>query len=177
MDAYELHEARLLQLTQATSAAGAVSVSIGPVPAGKIWTILHASYVCSHAETKSWYFSVYRSTFPCAMAVTRPAALAVIATWPNPMLTEGLEIKLYPGEYLFVTRDSATAGSTMQIAARYIETDLPFYSYDEPQNKVMRSVQKHGSTYRASGAISPAGGGVGPGGHGGPSGGGGSEPV
>ena len=178
MDAYELHEGRFLQSRGAASAANAVSVSVGPVPAGKVWTFLAGSYHPSVAETKTAYWLIYNPVTGDEFPVTQPIAIALAALIPLPLVTMGMELKLYPGEFLFVRRDSATAGSTMDIHTRMIESDLPYYSYEEPQNKVVRKVQQHGQVYRSSGAISQVGGGAGPSSHGGSSGGGGtSEPV
>ncbi len=178
MDAYDLHEGRFLQSRGAASAANGVSVSVGPVPAGKVWTFLAGAYHPSATETKTAYWLIYNAITGEEFPVTQPVAIALGPLIPLPLVTMGMEIKLFPGEFLFVRRDSATAGSTMDIHTRLIETDLPYYAYEEPQNKVVRKVQQHGQVYRSSGAISQTGGGSpGPSGHGGGGGGGGSEPV
>jgi uncharacterized membrane protein YgcG len=179
MDAYELHEARLLQQYTQTTAANALYGGSPVVPAGKVWTILSAAYNPSVSETQVVWFSIYNSQSTRTYPITVPLSMALTTVIPHAGLTEGMEIKLYPGEALWIQRGAATAGSTMSFAMRYIETDLPFYSYEEPQNKVVRQVQKHGSVFRRSGGISPGGSGGGSGeGHGGvPSGGGGPEPV
>ena len=178
MDAYDLHEARFIQSRGAASAANGISVSVGPVPAGKVWTILAGAYHPSTAETKTAFWLIYNPVTGDEFPITQPVAIALAPLIPLPALTMGMEIKLLPGEFLFVRRDSATAGSTMDIHVRMIESDLPYYAYEEPQNRVVRKVQQHGQVYRSSGAISQAAsGGPGPSGHGGGGGGGGSEPV
>ena len=42
MDAYALSEARFVQYLSQTSAANSLTAYVGPVPAGKVWTILAA---------------------------------------------------------------------------------------------------------------------------------------
>jgi len=150
MDAYDLHEARFIQCPLIQSGANATDVFSGPVPAGKVWTVLCANYYPSAAETKTIQIGILSGTgyfFPTRV----PQSIALSATLFYPLLTEGMELKLYPGEKLGVYRDSATAGSTMGLIMRFIESDLPFYSYEEPQNKVVRQTFKRGSVYRASG--------------------------
>jgi hypothetical protein len=158
MDAYDLHEARLLQYGVATSGANGLAAASGAVPAGKVWTILAAFITVSVAETQAFWFSILKAgldyfpiTFPVSFAVD-PAVNKAI-----PMLTEGLEIKLYPGEFLYGFRAAATAGSSMTMKFRYIESDLPYYQYIDPQKKVVASTLKHGSVFRATGAISQSG--------------------
>lgn len=175
-EAYELHEARFVQEKVNTSAANGLTTNIGPVPAGKVWTLLAGYLMPSTAETKTVWFVIsgQSSSYP----VTVPATIALSNVIPFPLLTDGMELKMYPGQQLRAYRDSATAGSTISMGIEFIESDLPYYAYEEPQNKVVRKVAQHGSVYRSSGAISPGGGGgVGPGGHGGGGGGGGSQPV
>ena len=87
-----------------------------------------------------------------------------------------MEIKLFPGERLYGWRDVATAGSNFYVRARFIETDLPYYSYEEPLKKIIAQPQKHGSVFRAL-ASSSAGGGGGGGGRPIGGGGGGAKPI
>lgn len=139
MDAYDLHEARFVQIRSASSAAGGLSVGIGPVPEGKIWTILCAGYYPSVSETKVVWYALYTQTinFP----VTVPQSWAATGE-QYPALTEGMELKLYPGEYLYVYRASATAGSTMTLNVRFIESDMPLYEYVEPQERKRESIAR-----------------------------------
>jgi len=177
-EAYELHEARFIQTKLVNSAANALYAEVGPVPAGKVWTILCAAGFPSVDETQTVWMAIFIPVGGLTFPITTPASMALKMTPPifRPGVTEGMEIKLYPGEYLRAYRGSATAGSSIYIAVRYIESDLPFYSYEEPQNKVVRQTFKRGSVYRASGGgISERGGGSG--GPSGGGGGGGPKPV
>jgi len=178
MDAYQLHEARLLQEKVSYSGIAGLYAAVGPVPAGKVWAILSASYSPDAAETRSVWFTIYsRASFN--YAVTRPQSIALSGSIPFPMVTEGMELNLFPGETLRVYRDVATAGSVMALFVRFVESDLPFYAYDEPLKRTVVTARKHGSQYRSTGGISTGGGGgMSPVGHGSSGGGGGgSEPV
>lgn len=173
-EAYDLHEARFLQERQSFSDVNALSAQVGPVPAGKVWTILSANYYPDTAETKIVYFYIL-SKAALGYAITVPQSIALSAANSFPCLTEGMELRLYPGEYLCVHRDSAAAGSIMVLLVRYIESDLPYYSYEEPQNKIVRQAMRRGSQYRSSGGGISEGGsqagsdkGEGGGGRGGP---------
>jgi len=174
-DAYALHEARLLQEFVRTSAVVATTVFSDVVPAGKVWTILSASYYPDASEAKYIYFFV-QGRSSAQYPITIPQTITLSPTRPFPAVTEGMEIKLFPGEYLGVTRDSATAGSSMVIRIRYIENDLPYYAYEEPLKKIVNTAKQHGSQWRAGGGISTGGPGGSPGSipHGG--GGGGVPP-
>jgi len=174
-DAYRLHDARFLQVLSVGSAANALNVTVGLVPAGKVWTVLSARIAVSVAETRSFWFSIYKLGSPF-FPVTMPVALLVDPALSKdfPMLTEGMEMKLYPGDGLTGFRDAATAGSTMVTSIRFIETDLPYYSHEEPLREVVKQSQLHGSVYRSTGGVSVGGGGGG-GGHL-PAEGGGGEP-
>jgi uncharacterized membrane protein YgcG len=172
-EAYELHEGRYIQEYVVSSAANAVLLQGNIVPAGKVWTILSACYFPSAAETKIIEYSVIaRSSSRNAISI--PVSILLDATMRLPLLTEGMELKIFPGESLYVARDSATAGSTMTLIVRFIEADLPFYAYEEPQKKVVKVSQKHGSVYRSGGGISEHG--TPSSGHGTPGGGGGGGP-
>jgi hypothetical protein len=153
-DAYDLHEARLLQQYVNVSAANALYAGSTVCPSGKIWTIISAGYNPSVSETQYVWFSIYNSGSTRVYPITAPVSLALTTAIPAAGLTEGMEIKIYPGEAFWVQRGAATAGSTMSFFMRYIETDLPFYSYVEPLNKVMRSKLQHGASFRATGALS-----------------------
>lgn len=130
---WTLEEGRLIQERGYNSAANATSVSFvyAPVPEGKVWIVLGFAYKPSVAETKTVGFSrILKSS--SEVAVLNPISLAL-----NPMsatfIEQGMEYVLFPGEYIKVYRDSATAGSTMTITMEIIEIDLPLYTYEEPQ--------------------------------------------
>lgn len=152
-DAWTIHEARFIQLSQVTSAANATTISSAAVPNGKVWTILAGGYYPDAPETRYIATNVATaggSSYPIAYPVT--LLLNTVARFP--IVTEGMELKLFPGEYIYITRDVATAGSIMILQLRYVETDLPYYAYEEPLNKVVQTSQKHGSAYRAGAAVS-----------------------
>jgi uncharacterized membrane protein YgcG len=170
-ETYELSEARFIQEQTVLSGANSLYVAVGPVPNGKIWSILSASQNPSVAETKTnWFAILSRSLNP--FPVTLPSTILLNTTILMAFLEQGMELKLFPGEYLAGYRDSATAGSTMTIKIRFIESDLPYYSYVEPLKRVSQSLRKHGSSFRSSGG-GVGGGGGGGGGHDLPGGGGG----
>ena len=146
--AYKIEEARYLQQRSAVSAADAVSVISAYVPDNMVWSILQAAYYPSAAETRSVYFQVYTlagNLFP----VTNPESIALSSGLILPLLREGMELLMFPGDRLQVTRDVATAGSTMTLKYRLIETDLPIYQYIEPQieRRMRRSARELISTH------------------------------
>jgi hypothetical protein len=131
-DGYELKDGRMISEANAFSGVGGLTATTAAVPSEVIRTILSASYYPSAAETKTVTFYITGrggGTF----AVTIPVSIALTSAAPYPCLTEGMELKLFPGETLTVSRDSATAGSTMVLSIRYIDSDLPFYDYVEKQ--------------------------------------------
>lgn len=138
---FELHEARQLQSKEATSSADALNNFIGPVPQGKFWTILYGRQHCSVSETRNVWWVIWSSIIG-AYPITNPVSKVVSTVLPNALCTEGMTVLLFQGEYIASYRDIATAGSTILTAIRYIESDLPYYSYVEPVRKL---VTKRGS--------------------------------
>lgn len=168
-DGYDLHDGRLICEVATASAANAIFLNSDPVPVGKVWTFLSASYYPSATETRTVQWCVCgRSNYIYPIQI--PVTISLGALVYLPLVTEGMELKLFPKEFLRIQRDVATAGSTMTMLYRYIETDLPYYKYNEPLNRVVQSTRKHGAVYRSSGGIS-VGSGPSGGGHGGSGGG------
>lgn len=134
-DGYELQEGRYLQYRSATSAANGLAIGIGPVPAGKIWTILAGYATCTVAETQIYWWALLDPSATYYYPVVRPVSFAVAPAVGQhfPLLTEGMELKVFAGEYIYAMRAAATAGSTLTAVYRIIETDLPLYTYLEPQ--------------------------------------------
>jgi hypothetical protein len=136
-DAYEVHDAQFLQKELNTSAADALLIGGTICPPGRCRTIVAAIAKCSVAETQDYWFSrLYQSVY---FAITTPASKTItpaVNRWA-PMLLEGMEIKLYPGEYLMAQRAVATAGSTMSIEIMFIETDLQYF-VELDKHKVLR---------------------------------------
>lgn len=153
-EAYDLHEARFIQYAVHTSAADATSILASAVPAGKVRTYIGGGAYPSASETKVYHWAITANSGASLLPVTTPVSIALTSGRGLPLVTEGMEIKLYPGEQLIVYRDSATAGSTMTLILRFIESDLPFYAYEEPQNKIVKKLFQRGSVYRSSGGIS-----------------------
>lgn len=149
---FELHEARYKQQVIAQSAVNGLTATSPAVPANKYWTVLEACLFPSAAETRTVQWAILSGAV--LLPVTIPVAIALSSTILFPLMTEGMQLTMWPGDQLRATRDVATAGSSMTIIVRYIESDLPYYSYVEPLNKVVRAAQQHGSTYRATGALS-----------------------
>jgi uncharacterized membrane protein YgcG len=175
-EAYDLHEGRFL--IEESSGSGGDEVFIDQpslCPDGKVRTIICARYNPNVTETYTvqWH-KVTRST--AVLPLTLPNTIALGADIYFPLITEGMELKLWPGEKLRVLRSSKTAGSTMNIKIQFIESDLPFYSYEEPLRKVVKQSQRRGSVYRSTGGISEGGGSLPGGGSGAPPSGGGSVP-
>lgn len=137
-EAYQIHDAQFLQVASAISAADALFAAIGPVPTGKVWTLLSVLGYCSAAETQI-YWSAIQSLDGNYYPITRPASFAIapaVSQWFSALL-EGMEIKLWPKESIRMHRAVATAGSTIGIYIRYIETDLDFY-VELDKHKVLR---------------------------------------
>ena len=154
MDAYELYESRFVQWAWIWSAAEALFVPSAVVPEGKIRTLIGAGYRPSATETENVQFQIYRPGL--MIPVTQPVSFAYVLgsdLW-LPLLTDGMELKLYPGECLMAKRDGHEAGTTMGLIIRYIESDLPYYAFEEPQKRVVKASLKRGSVYRSSGGIS-----------------------
>lgn len=158
-ESYELHEAALIQARTNTSAANALVISAPAVPSGKVWTILEAFGTSSVAggETQYVWFAI-TATGGLSYPVTRPVQQLVNITTSMyfPLITEGLELKLFPGDQLSFYRAAATVGSTLLIYLRYIETDLPLYVYVEPQER-KRQYMARTSIARALGSAASGG--------------------
>jgi hypothetical protein len=172
MDAYDLHEGRFIQEPVTLSAADALSISSLVVPPGKVWTILSARYNPSATETRTVQFGILTKG-GSFQPIRVPVSVALGVAIYYPLLTEGMEFKIYPGERIQAVRDVATAASTMLLLMRLIETDLPYYSYEDPLKKIIAQPFKHGSIFRgARPSVSGGGGGRPEGG-----GGGGPKPI
>ena len=146
-DAYDLYDGRFLQEAGSASSAGGLHTQIGPVPAGKVWTIFQAYLSTSISETQNFWFSVVsraQQNYP----VTLPQEFTTVPLVSQvlPMLREGMELKLFPEEYLSAFRAAATEGSTIKIYAKFSETDLPLYRYIEPQRQIPTRRQAHGQS-------------------------------
>lgn len=141
MDFYETKDVRFKQERQTTSAAGALVVAVGPVPAGKVWTILEAkgtNNVGAGGETQYVWFAINSRGSGNNYPVTRPVQQLIDNTVSQffPLLTEGMELQLHEGDSLAFFRAAATAGSTINLNIRFIESDVPLYTYEEPQIKL-----------------------------------------
>jgi len=149
---WDLCEVRLIQKRSTQSAANALNVYLGPVPAGKIWVIQGIAYYPSVAETQVVSFDKYDGT--TNFGLLNPYSMNL-----NPAIAtgieQGMELMLFPGEYVFARRVAATAGSSMIFAIQFVEIDLPLYTYEEPQ--VVKRTKSALSTIRQS--LRPAGGG------------------
>ena len=129
---YHLSEARLAQSLTRTSAADALNISLPAVPTGKFWNIIAAGLYPSVAETRLFFFErISAAAWP--FPLTPPISYALDTVIRLGLLSEGTELVLLPGESLGARRSVATAGSGITIYAQFIESDLPLYTYDEPQ--------------------------------------------
>ncbi len=130
-EAYGNEELRLISEKTIASAADAVTVQVGPVPEGKIWTLLAIAYRPSVNETQT--VSFYKvSRYGNQFGIFNPLSLTLQPAYATP-IEAGYVLQLFPGEYLVARRSAATAGSTMGINVQYVESDLPLYDYVEPQ--------------------------------------------
>ena len=136
-EAYDIHDAQFLQRPFAQSAANALSIALSAVPTGSVWTVLAAYVTCDVAETQAYWFSI--ASMGAYFPVTKPASFVLDPTTAKnfPLVTEGMEIKLFPGEQLVAHRDAATAGSVITIFARIVETDMQYY-VELDKHKVLR---------------------------------------
>ena len=142
MYAYDLHELRFVQIGVASGALGGLTLATAPVPQNKIWTIIAAQYYPDAAETRlvTWSKISGGLVFPLRLPTT--IALGPAANYP--LTTEGLQLILLPGEYFYLTRDVATAGSTMVVYFQYVESDLPTMKYFDPQKLLSQDRRKRG---------------------------------
>jgi len=176
--AYDLHELRFAQTRQVTSAANSLVVNCHVVPANKLWTILAGRYFPDASETRT--VSVSKETMGGTLPIRIPASIALSISVFYPIVTEGNQVVLLPGEYLKVERDVATAGSTMTLTIQIVESDLPTMKYHDPQKLLSQDRRKRGfaSASILGSTAAAMGGHAGEGGEGGGGGGeGGAIPV
>lgn len=160
-DAYDIHDALFLQKESNTSAADSLSVfACSSPPAGRVRTVLAACVTCSANETQTYWFGIYNVAHNQIYPVTYPTSRAIVGATGQtvPCLTEGMEIKLFPGEYLGAYRAAATAGSTITGVARFIETDIQYY-VELDKHKVLR--RRSSAMQGFQGVSRPGGGGGG----------------
>lgn len=173
---YEPHEIRLVQERTNVSVANAENVNVGypGVPAGKMWTVTSFGYRPSVAETQ--VIAIVKVTRSGGeVGIFNPLSLALNPATATP-IEQGMELTLFPGEYMIVYRGGHTVGSQMYVTMQFVESDIPYYAYTEPLGPVVRKAARHGSAYRSTGGISPGTGGTPPTtGHGTPGGGGGRD--
>jgi uncharacterized membrane protein YgcG len=140
-------------------------------------TILHAHYYPDIAESRAVYFA--KISRAGVMYNFRTLAAYNSALFQLDVLAQGMEVRLFPGEYIRFGRDVATAGSSMIFRAQYIDHILPFQKHLDPYAPALRKSQWLASP-ASGGAFGGGGGGgggePGGGGEGGGEGGGG-EPV
>jgi len=176
-DAYDVKDGRYVQCRTAWSAANGLTIACGAgvVPAGKVRTYISALISGTVAESQIFWFAVQSATY--MFPVTTPATFQITPAQQvfYPLVREGMEIKLFPGETLYALRQAATAGSGIGIYSRFIDVDLPYYSYEDPLKKV---IQKRGHGQLTHGGTIIGGSMIGSGGHGesGGGGGGGTPP-
>lgn len=158
---WPLCEARLIQYREATSAANANNVVVGSPgpPDGKVWVILEGGYYPSVAETQQVSWLKYDGSKN--YVITNPVSHALDPAVPtvHGPVEQGMEVALFPGEYIRVSRGDHTAGSTMIAYIKFVEIDLPLYTYDEPQ-VVKRQSRALSSIRAAVGGLTTRGGGV-----------------
>lgn len=160
-DAYEVYEARfLMEGGPITSAANATTIDGLTCPANRVWTILSASYNPSVAETQTVLFYIL-SRSGIYYPITQPVSIALSGTILFPLVREGMELKIFPGEKIGAFRGAATAGSTMTIAYRFIESALPLYEEYEPQVRRSQIRKRSSSGTRSIGGGFGGGGGEG----------------
>jgi hypothetical protein len=156
-EAYNLGDIRLIQERISTSAADALVVNSATCPEGKIWTITAFGYRPSANEARLISFQKVTKSGN-AVAVFNPLSMTLNPAWAT-FIEQGLIYQLFPGEYIVCRRDVATAGSTMTCLMQLVESDLPLYTYEEPQiiKRQARAISSMRS--RIAGSISRRGGG------------------
>ena len=165
-EAYKNEEIRLIQERVSTSAADALYINIGTVPEGKIWTVTCFGYRPSVAETQVVSFQkVTRAG--TTMALLNPISLNLNPAYAT-FIEQGMSYQLFPNEYIFARRVAATGGSTMSLWMQFIESDLPIYTYEEPQivKRTARALSNIRQRMSGGGSLR-GGGGEAPGGPGG----------
>lgn len=170
---FETCELRLVQERNATSAADALTLLLGyPGPLeGKLWTILGLGYQPSVNESRIITMEKVTRTNN-VVALMNPITLDLNPRYATCMDSIP-EITLLPFEHIRIRRSVAAAGSTMVGYIQLIESDLPLYSYTEPQEALRQ--KQAGSMLRKM--VSRGGGGPGGGGVGGIRGGRGVPPA
>lgn len=145
MDAYRLDEGRMMYDKTIASAVAATSCwdANFVVPAGRIWTIVFASANVDMAETRVFTLAVYNLSRGGVTHGVSVRSAAAAASFPFPLLAEGSELKLWPGDRIQLSRDAATAGSIMSLYLRVIESDLPPLTYIDPQ-KIIAANRRRG---------------------------------
>lgn len=153
-------ELRFVEQQSVTSAANELYVQSGAVPSGKIWTVIAAHYYVSAGETRELHFGrVTRAgTF---IAHTYFGSLAVTVDSRIPGVPATDPMILFPGERLQFQRVGFTAASTISLQWYFIQTDMPFMKYHEPQREI---VTKKGVYLRGFGGARGGGRGEGGGG-------------
>lgn len=168
-NSYELHDANFVQYYASESAADALYWTLGPVPTGRVWTLRACSYNPNIVETRTICFSIIPRGSSDYVMISVPRNIALSTTLRLPIFAEGMELVLHQGEQLRITRDAATAGSTMLVKALYIDTDLPFYR-ELDKHKELRALRRAPMMDIFRKAAQASGGGA-PTGRGGPTGG------
>jgi len=151
-ESWDLHEGRFIREEAKTSAADGLYIDSSTVPAGKVWTVIECSIGPSVAETQEVAFLlISRSTYQYAVSIPESVALSTLIQFP--LVTMGMELKLFPGDKIRGRRAAATAGSTISMNVRYIETDLPPYDYVEPQERKRITAARHSIGKAISGGV------------------------
>lgn len=160
-DAYEVYEGRFLAVAANTSGAAALTSPLAAVPSGRVYTYLTAYLSTDDAVARNYWFAILRGAYYFPITIPQSFTVAFGVYQDFPMLREGMEIKLFPGEQLVALRSAAGAGTTLSIIARYIDSPLPIYEEYEPQ--VRRAQLKKRSTgQRSIGGGGGSSGGEGP---------------
>lgn len=154
---YELADARFTQFVDSESAPDALYWVLGPVPTGMLWTFRAVSYNPSVTETRTIKFSIIPRGSSDYVMISRPLSIALGTSDRLPIFAEGMELVLYQGEQLRVTREAATAGSTMRIRALFIETEIPFYTEIDKHKELRRKTSSPVGFIRSAAAAAGAG--------------------
>lgn len=133
-DAYEIAEGRYIAAHLSQSAVAGLYATLAACPANKVWTYTAVSYENDIAggETKNIWLVIVMPNGP-EIPIYPFTSVTLKAGQPYGFLQQGNEVKIFPGEQLRIYRDSATAGSTLTIRGRYIESSLPIFKQYEPQ--------------------------------------------
>lgn len=155
-DAYKVDDARfLLELTRQSAADDEdVSAFTDPCPPNIVRTLLQLSYSPSAVESKVIGARIYSTKTTYNHYFFGPQTFAYTAAGNMlAILNLGTELKVFPGEQVYIHREGHTAGSAMIVISRFLESSFPFYEVHDIQQRKVAFNQMLASTRLGNAAI------------------------